>query len=607
MAKVDLHVHSAFSDHPSEWFLQRLGARESYTTPETIFMEAKKKGMDFVTVTDHNELRGSLLLKEKYPDKVITGVEVTTYFPENGCKIHVLVFGLNHVQFEIIDKIRTDIYQFRDYLRQEGLAHSVAHATYSINKKLNIDCIEKLILLFDYFEVINGSRGRAANETLMDALQSLTPEKIDRLYSKYRIEPFSDSGWIKGFTAGTDDHSGLFIGRTYTYSNSDTPEMFLEQLKSKQTSVSGRHNDYQGLAFALYKIACDFSKNRGKPITSSFISSVSDLIFEKKSMGFKDRLSLRKIRMFNRVKSDALQELFVELIDSFQKGKEFPVEETIDIVYDRISRIADHLLREFIAGIEEDLGDGNIMGVFKRISGALPAFFLSAPFFTTMEVLNQSRLLLNTLTESYCGRKKLKKRRLLWFTDDTSRVSNMCEVVSEIMSSTNEKRWEVFGAVCSIPENAAACSYLNLQSIYTFKFHPDSSFIIETPSVLSSLKKICEFDPDEIFISTPGPVGILGIIASKLLHINCTVVFDMELYQEIMETIGDEDMGGFAEIAINWLYGLADRIAVAQSENPDMFYDKGYKPEKLHFIKAEFKKAPVCEFGLNTAAVSAGM
>ena len=62
----------------------RLGTRESYTDPETIYREALKQGMDFVTITDHNTIEGALILKERHPERVFTGVEVTTYFPETG-------------------------------------------------------------------------------------------------------------------------------------------------------------------------------------------------------------------------------------------------------------------------------------------------------------------------------------------------------------------------------------------------------------------------------------------------------------------------------------------------------------------------------------------
>ena len=63
MKKVDLHVHSKYSNHPSFWFLQRLGAGESYTEPEYIYQWAKEKGMDYVTITDHNNITGALELK----------------------------------------------------------------------------------------------------------------------------------------------------------------------------------------------------------------------------------------------------------------------------------------------------------------------------------------------------------------------------------------------------------------------------------------------------------------------------------------------------------------------------------------------------------------
>ena len=109
MSKADLHVHSKYSNHPSEWFLQRLGASESYTEPEFIYRSAKEKGMDFVTVTDHNRIEASLLLKEKYPNECFTGVESTAYFPEDGCKVHILIYGFDERKFAEIQGLRKNI------------------------------------------------------------------------------------------------------------------------------------------------------------------------------------------------------------------------------------------------------------------------------------------------------------------------------------------------------------------------------------------------------------------------------------------------------------------------------------------------------------------
>ena len=149
MKKADVHVHSKYSDHPSEWFLQRLGAAESYTDPDALYAAAVRQGMDFVTVTDHNCMKGVLYLKAKYPDRVFTGVESTAYFPEDGCKVHVLIFGLSEVQFREIERLRKDISCLRQYLLIEGLAYSVAHATYSVNNRLTAEHLEKLVMLFN--------------------------------------------------------------------------------------------------------------------------------------------------------------------------------------------------------------------------------------------------------------------------------------------------------------------------------------------------------------------------------------------------------------------------------------------------------------------------
>ena len=266
MAKVDLHCHSLYSEHPSEWFLQRIGAGESYTEPEFIFKKQLEKGMDFVTITDHNKIDGVIKLKEKYPEKVITGVESTAYFPEDGCKIHILIYGLNKKQFEIIQEKRTNIYELRDYLIEENLAHSVAHATYSVNGKLTLDHLKKLILLFNVFESINGGRNEINNDSWFSILNMLTPRKIEKLKKHYNIEPVGDNPWIKGFTGGSDDHAGLFLGESYTESQAGYIDEFLEDIKKRKTTGTGRHNDFLSLAFTIYKIAMDFSKTKSEKI-----------------------------------------------------------------------------------------------------------------------------------------------------------------------------------------------------------------------------------------------------------------------------------------------------------------------------------------------------
>src|SRR6056297_1270956 len=62
--KMDMHVHSNFSTRPSQWFLQKLNAPESFSEPKKIYKIAKSRGMHLVTITDHNQINGCLELAD---------------------------------------------------------------------------------------------------------------------------------------------------------------------------------------------------------------------------------------------------------------------------------------------------------------------------------------------------------------------------------------------------------------------------------------------------------------------------------------------------------------------------------------------------------------
>ena len=80
--RCDLHVHSKRSDRPGEWYLERLGAPESFTEPLEVHRLARARGMDFVTVSDHDTIDGALEIA--HLPGVFLSCEITAAFPEDG-------------------------------------------------------------------------------------------------------------------------------------------------------------------------------------------------------------------------------------------------------------------------------------------------------------------------------------------------------------------------------------------------------------------------------------------------------------------------------------------------------------------------------------------
>ncbi|MBN2706270.1 MAG: PHP domain-containing protein, partial [Deltaproteobacteria bacterium] len=155
-ARADLHVHSKYSNRPSEWFLRRIGAPESYVEPLDIYHRCRARGMDFVTITDHNKIAGALEIAH-LPGAFISS-ELTTYFPEDRVKLHLLVYDISEKQFAELSYLRPNLYELKDYIDRENLLHSLAHPLFRVDDRLKACHFERLLLLFDRLEAINGSR-----------------------------------------------------------------------------------------------------------------------------------------------------------------------------------------------------------------------------------------------------------------------------------------------------------------------------------------------------------------------------------------------------------------------------------------------------------------
>jgi len=564
MKKADLHCHSIYSEHPDEWFLKKLGTKESYTDPETIYNEALRAGMDYVTITDHNRIDGALLLKERHPDRVIVGVESTTYFPEDNCKIHILIYGIDEVQFAAIDHMRKDIYELRDYLRNKGIAHSVAHASYSVNGKLQTHHLEKLILLFDHFESNNGGRNKRNNLEWTTLLSNLTPAHIEDLRNRYQIEPFGDQSWIKGFTGGSDDHAGIFVGRTYTETKATNIGEFLDAIREKRTQVQGRHNNYQALAFTVYKIAYDFSKNGSNGQSrQSLLQSITENLFENRGFNLKRRFQLETMKTVADWRGDELKRLISELVTTLRKKRFQDIEQKLEVVYDQLSDISDAYFRILLGTLEDDLKDINLIKIIRNISSSLPGIFLILPFFTSLKHMHRNLELVNRLRQNFGIPGDGRKRRTLWLTDTINDLNGVSVTLKQMGQIAFERgrelrivsSLEAHEITFEIPDN-----FTNLPNMYIFNLPYYENYRIKVPSILRCLKLISDYEPDQIIISTPGPIGMLALLAAKLLNINCIGIYHTDFTSEARHLITDEALSETVLRFERWFYNQMDEI-----------------------------------------------
>ena len=257
--RADLHVHSRYSDTSGNAGIRALRSAESFTDPVELYHAQRARGMDFVTVTDHNTLGGSLAIAH-LPGTFLS-CEFDTWFPEGQQRVHVVALGIDEPTFAKADAARTSVYDLVACLREAGVTHYLAHPLFDMSNRLTPDTVERMLLLFNVLEGRNGARTSRSNGLLRAIAGQLTQEQLGEMAERQGIEPYGETPWRKALTGGSDDHSGLFAASAYTEAGGDgTAQGFLRAIAAGDCTDGGIDGDSRTLAHSIY--AASFWKIR---------------------------------------------------------------------------------------------------------------------------------------------------------------------------------------------------------------------------------------------------------------------------------------------------------------------------------------------------------
>jgi hypothetical protein len=256
---ADLHIHSRYSDASGNAGIRALRSAESFTEPLDLYHAQKARGMDFVTVTDHNTLAGSLAIAH-LPGTFLS-CELDTWFPEDGQRVHVVALGIDEATFATANAARENVHDLVACLREAEVTHYLAHPLFDMSGGLTPDTVERMLLLFNVLEGRNGARTRRSNGLLRAIAGALTQEELEEMAERQGIAPYGETPWRKALTGGSDDHSGLFAASAYTEAGGDgTPEGFLRAIAAGDCTHRGIDGDSRTLAHSIY--AASFWKIR---------------------------------------------------------------------------------------------------------------------------------------------------------------------------------------------------------------------------------------------------------------------------------------------------------------------------------------------------------
>ncbi len=232
MSRADLHCHSSASAVSRLGVQRALGLPECATPPEEVHALAKRRGMDFVTITDHDTIAGVLEIADRAD--VFISEELTARFRGEPQAVHVLCLGITPDHHEWLQAHAEDVETVAAYLHEHEIACALAHPFYAVDAPLTARHRRRLAELFPIWEVRNGARSRELN-----------------LPAAIYVDTHGSAG-----IGGSDDHAGIDIGRTWTETPAAaTPEDFLAHVRTGRVGAFGDQGSAAKWAHAAMALA----------------------------------------------------------------------------------------------------------------------------------------------------------------------------------------------------------------------------------------------------------------------------------------------------------------------------------------------------------------
>ncbi len=636
MRKVDLHLHSYASNVTDYYAANSLAIPESYSDPLDLYARLKREGMALVTITDHNSIDGVKVLFDAGYTDVFASAEFTTTFPEDGCNIHITAANISEAQFAEIDRLRPNVYEMVAYLddqiaaevstgRGNPIVYFMTHPLMSTQNRpygregsLRLPHIEKALLLCNGFEVRNGTRTRALNEFTEQWIRALDRPTLERLANRHGIEPKGPHPWRKWLVAGSDDHSGINPGRTWTefpwaHPTAPTPGDLVRAIRDGQSEPGGDHGGPVTLAHAMLKLLYDGNRLKrgaarrsggGATAVNGTLELLLALAFGQEgswlpraarhtrtwAVGEYSKWRSRRegVPAFETMLAAEAQRL---LADRAFRATLAAAQSTDDRVFAVISTLINRLLMAY-AGRIANGGTRDVLGFAKQVIAlAASNVLVSLPYLLSYFHQSSDKLLVDDVRKSMAlhGRHKL-----VLVTDTYFEVNGVARTIRRMQAEAKKRGIALVVVTCldaaelemrrKDPEIAHLMNTGALRifpAVVHAKMPGYEGLSLHVPPFLELLKFLQEEGFDRMQISTPGSVGLAGLLAAKVLQLETSSTYHTSFPEYVENYTRDISLEALTWKYMILFYHSVDEVVVPSTYIAKLLHARGLRKRKL--------------------------
>jgi glycosyltransferase involved in cell wall biosynthesis len=567
--RCDLHLHSSASSTNDEWYSRWFGCPESYADPVTQYERCKARGMHLVTLTDHDTIAGGLQLVDR-PDFFLSE-EVSTVFPEDGCAIHVLAWNITPAQHERLQLARGSVYDLVDVLRGERIAHACAHPLFSPNWKLTVEALERILVLFPVIEGVNGLTDHRLQRDLEVLLAGIDERVLDELAGRHGLKRAASGRHV--LTAGSDDHVTRQCASCFVeIDGAIGAHELLDRVLAGDARTIGRGADLEVMQAAVGRVTYSFldaRKLERRDYCDPFLDLVDTVAGKQPAAG-----------------SGMRGELLESILRGAARAAITPVG---DLDVSGIARVHDGLLGRALDELYAAVVDVDMYRAFGALRDLAAAAATAIPFACAARHFAKQRVHASrVLAEWRASPRPEMPTRLAIFSDTLDHVDGVSMSVRRFVEQAARHGCEVRIPYCGVraPATEPSVAYAPLPSATSFETGLYAGLELHVPSLIGTLEWLWRQDITHVELATPGPMGIVGMIAARIAQLPVTATYHTELSLLVPQLSVNPALESVVRWLTRWFYGAADSVVVFSETSRQRLVELGIPSARLKYVAA---------------------
>lgn len=548
---VDMHCHSTASQISKLGVQRAVGLPECATPPEEVYELAKRRGMDFVTITDHDTIDGALQIADR-PDAFVSE-ELTAHFRGEGQAVHVLCYGITADDHGWLQANSHDVELCAMYLHDREIACALAHPYYAVGAPLTRRHRRRLAELFEVWETRNGSRAHELNRPA--AMYVGTRDGIG--------------------IGGSDDHAGVDIGRTWTQAPAAaTPAEFLEHMRAGRVAPKGKQGSaakwaHAAIALAARSLWSDESERTPcAPDPRRVLRMAQRLLSEgdvRHGAGGAD-LTPEDARCLLRawLAAVGLDHLDERGLIAYMQAENFKHSE----LYRKACRLHERKLRSAVEqALAAATGEGG-GGVGGAATGIFESLIAAIPYAPATAFLAKEQTKLDRREEEG------EAPRIAIVADGIGSTHGVTRTIEEIRGrGVPGYEIEVVATDPHVDRRLSAVTEFEVP------FYP--GLRIGVPSLSAAVQTLTESAFDAIHVCSPGPAGIAGVMLAKALGLPLIGSYHTELTAYAQLRSERAEVAAAMEMAVGVFYGACDLVLSPSLASDEALARIGLAGEKI--------------------------